>query len=49
MYKVTVAIDGMTATASKLCRTKREAERIKNNLLDILKLPIDINIVRVKP
>ncbi len=45
MYKVTVTADGTTATASKHCRTEREAERIKEKLSQLLKMPVQIDIV----
>ncbi len=45
MYKVTVTADGTTATASKNCHTKREAESIKEKLSQLLKMPVQIDIV----
>lgn len=47
MYKVTVTADGTTATASMNCRTKREAEKVKEKLSQILKMPVQIDIVHI--
>jgi len=47
MYKVTVTADGTTATASKHCRTIREAENVKEKLSQFLKMPIQINIIKI--
>jgi len=47
MYKVTVTADGTTATASKHCRTIREAESIKAKLSQLLKMPVDIEIIHI--
>lgn len=47
MYKVTVTAGGTTATASKRCRTKREAERIKAKLLKLLQMPVSIEITPI--
>lgn len=43
-YKVTVTIDGITAAASKLCRTMREAEQAKAGILKALQIPVEIDI-----
>ncbi len=45
MYKVTVTADGTTARASKNCRTRREAEKVKEKLSQLLKMPVQIDIV----
>ncbi len=47
MYKVTVTADGTTATASKRCRTLQEAERVKEKLSQVLKMPVQIEIVYI--
>jgi len=47
MYKVTVTADGTTATASKCCHTIKEAESVKEKLSQLLKMPVQINIVRI--
>jgi len=47
MYKVTVTADGTTAAASKHCRTKREAESVKEKLSQFLKMPVDIDIIQI--
>jgi len=47
MYKVTVTADGTTATASKPCRTMKEAEIIKEKLSQFLKMPVDIDIIQI--
>jgi len=47
MYKVTVTADGTIATAAKQCRTKREAESVKEKLAQLLKMPVQIDIVPI--
>jgi len=47
MYKITVTADGTTATASKHCRTKRETENIKEKLSQLIKMPVQTDIVRI--
>lgn len=47
MYKVTVTTGGTTATASKLCRTQREAESVKTKLLKILRMPVEVEITPI--
>jgi len=47
MYKVIVTTDGIKITASKHCRTKREAESVKAKLSQLLKMPVQINIVHI--
>ncbi len=47
MYKVTVTADGTTDTASMNCRTKRDAERVKEKLSQVLKMPAQIEIVHI--
>jgi len=47
MYKVIVTADGTTATASKHCRTKKEAMQVKAKLSEILKMPVQIDIVHI--
>jgi len=47
MYKVTVTADGTTAAASRQCHSKREAESIKAKLSQILKMPVQIDIVPI--
>lgn len=47
MYKVTVTADGTTATASKRCGTMQEAERVKEKLSQLLRMPVQIDIVRI--
>lgn len=47
MYKVTVTAGGTTAAASKHCRTKKEAERVKAKLLKLLQMPVSIEITPI--
>lgn len=47
MYKVIVTTGGTTATASKQCRTKKEAETIRTKLLQILTPPVSIDITPI--
>lgn len=47
MYKVTVTADGTTVAASKHCLTKREAESVKQKLSQLLKMPVDIDIIQI--
>lgn len=47
MYKVTVTAGGTTATASKRCQTKQEAEGIKEKLLKLLIMPVSIEITPI--
>lgn len=47
MYKVTVTAAGTSATASKECRTMKEAKSVKAKLTRMLKMPVDIEITRI--
>lgn len=47
MYKVTVTANGTTATASKCCHTIKEARDVKEKLSQILKMPVQIDIMRI--
>lgn len=47
MYKVTVTAGGTTATASKQCRTKQEAEEVKAKLLKLLQMPVEVEITPI--
>lgn len=47
MYKVTVTAGGTTATASKECHTKKEAESIKAKLLQLLQMPVSVEVTPI--
>jgi len=47
MYKVTVTADGTTATASKHCHSIAEANAVKRKLEKWLKMPVQIDVVRI--
>ncbi len=47
MYKVIVTADGTTATASKNCHSLAEANAVKHKLEKWLKMPVQIEIMRI--
>jgi len=47
MYKVIVTADGTSATASRRCLTRAKAESVKAKLSQMLKMPVQIDIVRI--
>lgn len=46
-YKVIVTLGGIKAAASKLCRTKKEAEAVKIHLQKLISPPVKIEITRL--